>query len=114
MTLIERVRLLIGDRPPAPEVFSDPDLQSFLDDNDDSVKLAAASALEAWAAMYMMNPSSESIGGGDYSYSQKTVDNMLALAKNLREIEAQLADIPALEWAEMDLTYGSGITVEED
>lgn len=98
MTDIEKVRLLIGDRPPATLVFTDADIQVFLTDNGDSVRLAAACALEAWAAMYMMNPSNEHIG--DYAYAQQVVDNMLALAKRLRDAEAET---PVLTWASMDL-----------
>jgi hypothetical protein len=98
MTNIEKVRLLIGDRPPLDLVFTDDEIESFLDDNSNSVKLAAAVALEAWAAMYTLNPSSENIG--DYSYTQRVADNMIKLAERFRKDEAET---PAMTWAELDL-----------
>ena len=96
MTDIEKIRLKIGDKT-ATYHFTDAELQSFLDD-EGSVTLASAAALEAWAAVYAANADSESIGG--YSYSQKIVDRMLALAKRLREKDSQT---PAMTWAELDL-----------
>lgn len=100
MTDIEKIRLKIGDTT-VPYHFSDADsdaiLQSFLDD-EGSVGLASAAALEAWAAVYAANASSESIGG--YAYTQKIADNMLVLAKRLREGES---GTPAMTWAEPDL-----------
>ncbi|GAH72244.1 unnamed protein product [marine sediment metagenome] len=96
MADIAKIRLKIGDTTVAYQ-FSDPELQSFLDD-EGSVRLASAAALEAWAAVYATNPSSETIGG--YAYSQKIADNMLSLAKRLRTSEAET---PAMTWAEPDL-----------
>ena len=96
MTDIEKIRLKIGDKT-APYHFTDAELQSFLTD-EGSVSLASAAALEAWASAYAANASSENIGG--YSYSQKILDNMLALAKRLREKESET---PAMTWAEPDL-----------
>ncbi len=106
---IDKIRLLTGDRAPATEVFTDADIQEFLDQNGGVVKLAAATLLEAWAALYTANPTQEGIG--DYSYSQKAVDNMLALAKRFRDSDAAE---PAMDYASMDLTAGSAITEEED
>ncbi len=100
MTDIEKVRLLTGDRAPAAQVFSDADIQAFLD-AEGSWKLAAAALLEAWSALYVANPTSEGIG--NYSYSHKTVENMLSLAKRLREGDA---GAPAADYAEMDLLGG--------
>ena len=96
MTDIEKIRLKINDKT-EPYHFTDIELQSFLTD-EGSVGLASATALEAWAVAYAPNANSESIGG--YSYSQKIVDQMLALAKRLREKES---GIPAMTWAELDL-----------
>ncbi len=96
MTDIEKIRLKIGDTT-ATEQFTDAELQSFLDD-EGSVGLASAAALEAWAAVYAANPDSETIGG--YAYSQKISDRMMALAKRLREKDSQT---PAMTWAELDL-----------
>lgn len=106
---VGKVRLLIGDTDIANAAFTDEELTYFLSLHSDNISLAAAEALEAWAAKYATNADSEKIG--DYSYSQKIVDKMLALAKSLREKESMT---PAFEWAEMDLTGGSGITEEED
>ena len=104
---IGKVRLKIGDTSITDYVFTDEELGVFL--TDQSVNMAAADALEAWAAKYATNADSEHIG--DYSYSQKIQDRLLNQANKLREIEAS---IPVIDWAEMDLTEGSGITVEED
>ncbi len=93
--MIAKIRLLIGDRT-VPYQFEDADLQSFLDD-EGTVNLASAKALEAWAAAYAKNPSTEKIG--DYSYGQTTTKDMLALAKQLRETDAET---PAMTWAELD------------
>jgi len=101
-TDIGKVRLKIGDKPPATTVFTDEELQVFLDNNLQSINLGAAEALESWAASYGANADSEGIG--DYRYSQKIIDNMLALAKRLRDAEAGLlGNAPAMAWAELDL-----------
>jgi len=96
MTDIEKVRLKIGDTA-AVEQFTDAELQSFLDD-EGSVRLASAAALEAWAAVYATNPDNESIGG--YAYAQSITRKMLDLATRLRKTDAET---PAFEWAEPDL-----------
>jgi len=98
-TSIGKVRLITGDKIEATPVFTDEEIQVFLTDNSNSVNLAAATLLEAWAASYSANVDSEKIG--DYSYTQKIVDKMLSLAKQLRETAAET---PYLTWAEMDLT----------
>jgi len=101
-TNVGKVRLLIGDTDVFPETdatFTDAELTYFLTEHSDSINLAAADALEAWAAKYAANASTEKIG--DYSYAQKTAENMLKLAQTLREKEA---GAPALAWGEMDLT----------
>lgn len=105
---IGKVRLIIGDKVIADAVFTDEEIQVFLT-SEGSNNLAAAALLEAWAATYTANVDNEKMG--DYSYSQKIVDKMLALAQRLRDAEA---GTPVLTWAEMDLSRGSGITVEED
>jgi len=63
-----------------------------------TVNLAAAQALEAWAASLSDSMTSESIG--DYSYSKKSVSNKLELAKTLRQNDD---NNPVMTWAEMDL-----------
>ncbi len=101
-TLVGKVRLNINDKDILHPVFTDEEIQYFLTENGNSVNLASATALESWAASYAANASSETIG--DYAYQQKIVQNMLELAKSLREKEAS---IPAMTWAEMDLVnYG--------
>lgn len=96
MTDLEKIRLNINDKT-EPYHFTNTELQSFLTD-EGSVGLASATALEVWAVAYAPNADSESIGG--YSYSQKIVDKMLALAKRLRDKESSS---PAMTWAEPDL-----------
>lgn len=86
-TDIGKVRLLIGDNDIVPVTdahFTDEELQTFLM-LAGSVNLAAAMALESWAATLSEAEDSERIG--DYSYSQKSVQNKLDLAKRLRDNE---------------------------
>lgn len=108
---VSKVRLIIGDTdvsPASDAVFTDEELTYFISAGG-SVNLGAAMALEAWAAKYSASPDSEKIG--DYTYTQKIVDKMLNMAARLRETDAET---PAFEWAEIDLSGGSGITAEED
>ena len=78
MTDIEKVRLKIGAVISA--TFTDAQIQAFLD-MEGSVNLAAAAAIEAWAAAAIGSPESEHIG--DYSYSSKAIDNALAIYTTL-------------------------------
>ena len=97
---IGKVRLLISDTNIVPVTnahFSDEELQYFLTDQG-TVGLAAAMALEAWAASFSANVDSEKIG--DYSYTQSIVTKMLDLAARLR---ATAADVPAMAWAEINV-----------
>ncbi len=96
-TDIGKVRLLIGDTTVATAVFTDAELQVFLT-RQVSLDLAAAEALESWAAKYAAAPSAEKMG--DYQYSQKTVESMLKLAKSLRDKESA---VPLTDWAEFNL-----------
>jgi len=107
-TDIWRVRLQTGDKNLADIIFTDDEINEFLSVGG-TINLASAMLLEAWAAMYGVSADTEKIG--DYSYGQKIVDKMLALAKRLRDADGA---IPVLEWAEIDLTAGSAITAEED
>lgn len=97
-TLTGKVRLLIGDKDVTNPVFTDEELTQFLTDAGSVVNLAAAAALEAWAASYSSNADSERIG--DYAYTQKIVQNKLDTAKRLRDNDST---IPAMDWAEMAL-----------
>ena len=106
MTDIQKVQLLIGDVAGAQ--FTVAQIQAFLDMAGGSVNIAAALALEAWAATLTDNAVSEKIG--DYAYSKKAADNKLALAERYRKAEAET---PVLTWAEMNLT-GTDIEVEDE
>lgn len=104
---IEKVRLLIADTGSVQ--FTDAQIQAFLDMASDSILLAASYALESWAASVTDNLTSEKIG--DYAYTKKAAESKMALANKYRDEDAST---PAFDWAEMDLTCGSGITAEED
>ena len=99
-TLIGQVRLRIGDTDTTDTVFTDEELQVFLDANSDSVPFASAMALEAWATKYGANADSEEIG--NYRYDQKIVNNLLKMAKQLRATAAE--GPPVLEYGTMDLS----------
>jgi len=99
MTDIEIIRLLIADTT-APQHFTDAQLQAFLDMEDSVVLLAAARALEAWAASLSKSTESEKIG--DYGYTKKAAANKIDLAKQYRESYGG-NDIPALGIATLDL-----------
>ena len=98
MTNIEIVRLKIGDTDSTNYAFTDAEITYFLTSNSSNLNLAAADALEAWIAKYTMSPDSESIG--DYSYTQKIIQNMNKLRTELREKDAST---PYLTWSEPDL-----------
>ena len=104
-----KVRLLISDTNAADYQFEDAEIDAFLTMADDSILLAASYALESWAASITGDFTSEKIG--DYAYSKKEAESKIALAKKYRE---ENDSAPAFDWAEMDLTCGSGITAEED
>ena len=104
-TTVGKIRLLIGDKDDTDEVFTDAEITYFYTEAG-SINLAAAMALEAWAATYGANADSENIG--DYSYTQKIVDKMLKLAARLRTTDAE---IPVFEWSEPDLT---GLTGDDE
>jgi len=107
-TNVGKVRLIIGDNT-ATEVFTDVEITYFLTANDNNINMAAADALEAWIAKYMVAPDSEKIG--DYSYTQKIVDKMNKLRNELREKDASK---PYFTWSEFDLTGVEDTTVSED
>jgi len=111
-TIIWKLRLTIGDTdisPTSDAVFTDEELTYFLTANSNNINLAAADALEAWIAKYTTSPDSEHIG--DYSYTQKIVQNMNKLAVELR---AKADGVPYLTWAEMDLSGIEDTTIDED
>ena len=96
-TDIGKVRLIISDKDELDYHFEDEELQAFLT-TEGSVNLAAAGALESWAAAYALNADSEKIG--DYAYAQSISKKMLEMAAKLRAGDAMT---PALSWAEPDL-----------
>ena len=104
MSNIEQVRLLIADTDSSQ--FTDAQIQVFLDLASDSVLIAAAYALESWAASLTDSVTSEHIG--DYSYTKKTADSKRALALEYKKEAASSlaaeANSPYLTWSEMDLT----------
>ncbi len=108
-TNVGKVRLLIGDTDESDEVFSNTEITHFLTTHSSNINLASAMALKAWAAKYAVAPASEKIG--DYSYTQKIVDNMNKLAVELEEKDAST---PYLAWAEIDLSGVADTTVSED
>ncbi|MBT9164020.1 MAG: hypothetical protein DDT23_00009 [candidate division WS2 bacterium] len=98
MTNIERVRLLIGDIT-TPPYYSDIRISEFLSIADNSLFLASALALQAWAGALSDSMDSEKIG--DYSFSKKQVENKLALAELYLKKESET---PAVAWASFNLT----------
>ena len=100
-TNIGKVRLKIADTDVTPATdahFTDEEIQVFLDEASDDILLASALALEAWAAALTETATSEKIG--DYAYTKKQTDNMLALAQRYRDASGSG---PVVDWAEMDL-----------
>ena len=95
MTDLQKVRLKTG--AVISDTFTDAEILAFLE-MEGSVNMAAAAAIESWAAGLLSGTESEHIG--DYSYSKKSVDNALALAERLRNAEAET---PVTTWAEMRL-----------
>ncbi len=99
-TNIGKMRLAIGDKTVSDPIFTDEELQVFLDNNGDDINLASADALEAWAAQYGANVDSEHIS--NYSYSQSIITKLLSMAKALRD---KAAGVPIVTWAEPDLLF---------
>ncbi len=99
-TDVGKLRLAIGDTISADFKFSDEELTYFLSENSGNTNLAGAAALEAWAASYGQNAASENLG--DYAYTQKIIENLLALAKRLRDYETSLPAGAAAEVANTD------------
>ena len=109
---VGKVRLVIGDTdvdPDSDAVFMDAEITYFLTVNSNNINLAAADALEAWIAKYTTSPDSEHIG--DYSYSQRIVEHMNKLSKELR---AKADGVPYLTWSEMNLSGVADTTIDED
>ncbi len=110
---IGKARLLIGDTDITPTTdaqFNDEEIQLFLTLAGGELYLAAALALESWAATETNNLDAEKIGS--YQYTRGAVNKKLTLAKQYR---ASVEDTPYFTWSEPDYrTSGSGITREDD
>ena len=104
-----KVRLIIGDTSTTACIFSDAEIDIFLSMNSGNINLAAADALAAWMAKYTLLPEAEKIG--DYSYTNKVIEKMNKLMKELRDKDAST---PVMDWSEWNLSRGSGITAEDD
>ena len=104
-----KVRLLIGDTVDAGHQFEDAEIDVFLAMAGGSILIAAAYALEAWAAALTDSLLSEKIG--DYAYTKKDAETKANLAK---EYKRQESESPYLTWAEMDLSGVEDTTVDED
>ena len=98
-TNVGKVRLVTGDKDLTDAIFTDEEITFFLSENSSSINMASAMLLEAWAAEYGVSADSEKIG--DYAYTQKIVDKMLNMAKNLRE---KAISEPAGAFAETSVT----------
>lgn len=101
-----KVRLLIGDTVDAGHQFEDAEIDVFLTMAANVILIAAAYALEAWAATESAALDSEKVG--DYAYTRGAVNKKITLAKEYKR-EAQLAidaeaSAPYFTWAEMDLS----------
>ena len=93
MTDIELVQLKIGDT--GATKFTVVQIQAFLDMASGSVPEASALALESRAAALSEGLASEKIG--DYAYTQKNIDDLLALAARIREAESMTPEIGIAE-----------------
>lgn len=107
MTDRQKVRLLIADTGSVQ--FDDDEIDAFLAMAGGSILIAAAFALEAWAASLTGSLTSEKIG--DYAYTKKEAANKTTLAL---EYKRQEAESPYLTWAEMNLSGVEDTTVSED
>lgn len=109
-TDIGKVRLFIGDADIVPITdaqFSDEEINIFLDIAGGDVYLAAALALEAWAATLTENYQMERIG--DYEYRRGQSMKKLDLAKRYRDT---VGATPAMGIAEMDFMSVTETTEE--
>ena len=89
-TVVGKIRLIIGDNVLADYTFTDEELTYFYTAEGNNINLAAAAALGAWMAKYAAAPDSEKIG--DYAYTQKIIQNMNKLKKELEEKEALIEE----------------------
>jgi hypothetical protein len=95
MTDIQKVRILIGDTGSA--VFTDDEMQAFLDMQSGSLFLAAALAVDAEAAKVSANLVEVRIGDYLNQSGRNQVAGLQAQAKAFRELEY---NTPAFDFAE--------------
>lgn len=111
-TAVGKVRLTIGDTILADAKFTDEEIDYFLSENSSNINMAASDALRAWAASYGQNAASENLG--DYSYTQRIIENMLKLAARLRENEqaipaGAIAEVAQTDFAARDIIYNKNL-----
>lgn len=99
LTDIQKVRLRIGDG--AGTLFTDAEIQDFLDSESGVIDLAAALALESLAAAQAVKPSSTSTGTLSLSYNPQA---LLAAAARLR---TRYEEVPATATAERNVSVFS-------
>ncbi|MEE9159870.1 MAG: hypothetical protein V3U60_15985, partial [Gammaproteobacteria bacterium] len=93
LTAIEKVRLRISDQN--SEIFTDAEVQDFLDENGSDMLLASASALEATAASAALVSKVEKIGGFNIDKS-KIPDVLLKTAQRYRDMAGGMGT-PAID-----------------
>lgn len=106
-TNIGKLRLKIQDTDAAKALFSDEELQVFLDEEGANLNLSAADALDVLANGAAQLTKSEDIG--DYSYSaEQMAEQFRQQANRFRKLASgELADEPAFEIAEQNLSVFS-------
>ncbi len=104
-----KVRWIVGDTSTTACVFPDTEIDAALTMNSGNINLAAADVLAAWMAKYTLSPEAEKIG--DYSYTNKVIEKMNKLMKELREKDAST---PYQTYGSFDLTGIEDTSVEED
>lgn len=110
LTTIEKVRLRIGDSD--SEIFTDAEIQDFLDENGSDILLASAAGLEAEAASAAIVSKVEKIGGFNIDKS-KIPDVLLKTAKRYRDMAGGMGT-PAIDAIEQSLTPGNYVKIVEN
>ena len=99
-TNVGKVRLKIRDTDSTKKLFSDAELQFFVDDNDVDLDLAAADALEALVANAALLHKLEELG--EYKIDSKGM--AAALMKAAERYRARSEEAPAIDSAERNLS----------
>lgn len=101
-TAVGKIRAIIGDKPDENDVaiFADDELAAFFTLEGDDLRLAAAAALDAWAAKLAV--AARDLQIGDYRENTTATARLLGeRAKALREAATAALDAPAFAIAEM-------------